>query len=85
MRENFCKFEKGGSLDITEEVYFDIIRRKTASLIAACCACGAASTDSSEEEVDKMWEFGEKLGLAFQIKDDLLDLGNGTRTGNLLA
>lgn len=75
------QIEKSRSLDITEEVYFDIIRRKTASLIAACCACGAASTDSSEEEVGKMWEFGEKLGLAFQIKDDLLDLGDGTRTG----
>ena len=75
------QIEKARTLDITEEVYFDIIRRKTASLIAATCACGAASTDSSEEEVGKMWEFGEKLGLAFQIKDDLLDLGDGTRTG----
>ena len=75
------QIEKARSLDITEDVYFDIIRRKTASLIAACCACGAASTDASEEEVGKMWEFGEKVGLAFQIKDDLLDLGDGTRTG----
>ena len=62
-------------------MYFDIIRRKTASLIAACCACGAASSGASEEEVERMWNFGEKVGLAFQIKDDLLDLGDGTRTG----
>ena len=75
------QIEKSRKLDITEEVYFDIIRRKTASLIAACCACGAASSGSSEEEVERMWKFGEKVGLAFQIKDDLLDLGDGTRTG----
>lgn len=75
------QIEKSRKLDITEEVYFDIIRRKTASLIAACCACGAASSGASEEEVERMWKFGEKVGLAFQIKDDLLDLGDGTRTG----
>ena len=75
------QIEKSRKLDITEEVYFDIIRRKTASLIAACCACGSASAGASEEEVERMWEFGEKVGLAFQIKDDLLDLGDGTRTG----
>ena len=75
------QIEKSRKLDITEEVYFEIIRRKTASLIAACCATGAASTGASEEEVEKMWSFGEKVGLAFQIKDDLLDLGDGTRIG----
>ena len=75
------QIEKSRRLDITEEVYFDIIRRKTASLIAACCACGAASTGGDADQVDVMWKFGEKTGLAFQIKDDLLDLGDGKRTG----
>ena len=75
------QIEKSRRLDITEEVYFDIIRRKTASLIAACCACGAASTGGDSDQVDVMWKFGEKTGLAFQIKDDLLDLGDGKRTG----
>ena len=75
------QIEKARRLDITEEVYFEIIRRKTASLIAACCACGAASTGGDGDQVDVMWKFGEKTGLAFQIKDDLLDLGDGKRTG----
>ena len=75
------QIEKSRRLDITEEVYFDIIRRKTASLIAACCACGAASTGGDPDQIDVMWKFGEKTGLAFQIKDDLLDLGDGKRTG----
>ena len=75
------QIEKSRKLDITEEIYFEIIRRKTASLIAACCACGAASTGASEAQVERMWEFGEKVGLAFQIKDDLLDLGDGSRIG----
>ena len=75
------QIEKSRRLDITEEVYFDIIRRKTASLIAACCACGAASTGGDAYQIDVMWKFGEKTGLAFQIKDDLLDLGDGKRTG----
>ena len=75
------QIEKSRKLDITEEIYFEIIRRKTASLIGACCACGAASTGASDDEVEKMWEFGETVGLAFQIKDDLLDLGDGTRIG----
>jgi octaprenyl-diphosphate synthase len=75
------QLEKARKLDITEEVYFEIIRRKTASLIAACCACGAASTGGDAKQVDLMWKFGEKTGLAFQIKDDLLDLGDGKRTG----
>lgn len=75
------QIEKSRKLDITEDVYFEIIRRKTASLIAACCACGAASAGASDKEVERMWQFGEKVGLAFQIKDDLLDLGDGTRTG----
>lgn len=75
------QLEKARRLDITEDVYFEIIRRKTASLIAACCACGAASAGASKDKIDAMWRFGEKTGLAFQIKDDLLDLGDGKRTG----
>ncbi len=67
--------EKSRTLDITEDVYFEIIRQKTATLIAACCGVGAASVDSSKETVDLMKEFGEKIGIAFQIKDDLFDYG----------
>jgi octaprenyl-diphosphate synthase len=75
------QIEKARHLNITEDIYFEIIRRKTASLISACCACGAASTGASQAQIDKMWSFGEKTGLAFQIKDDLLDLGDGKKTG----
>ena len=67
------QIEKARRLDITEEVYFDIIQRKTASLIAACCACGAASVSSNPETTANMKRFGELVGLAFQIKDDLFD------------
>ncbi len=69
------QMEKARRLDITEEVYFDIIRQKTASLIASCCAVGAASAGASPEEISKARLFGEKVGLAFQIKDDLFDYG----------
>lgn len=69
------QFEKSRKLDITEEVYYEIIRRKTASLIASCCAVGAASSGAGEDVVRKMKEFGEKIGMAFQIKDDLFDYG----------
>jgi octaprenyl-diphosphate synthase len=79
------QLEKARRLDITEEVYFDIIQRKTASLIAACCACGAASVHEANEgpaeDIERMRRFGELVGLAFQIKDDLLDLGEGERIG----
>lgn len=71
------QMEKTRKLDITEQVYFDIIRQKTASLIASACAAGAASVDSSEEDVEKMRQFGENIGMAFQIKDDLFDYGSG--------
>jgi len=67
--------EKARKLDITEEVYYDIIKRKTASLIAAACGVGAASTTKNKEDVDRMKLFGEKIGIAFQIKDDLFDFG----------
>lgn len=75
------QIEKARRLDIQEEVYFTIIRQKTASLIASCCACGASSVGASKEVVDKMWEFGEKIGIAFQIKDDLFDFGFGEQIG----
>lgn len=67
------QIEKARRLDITEEVYFEIIRKKTASLIASCCEVGAASVHASAEVVEKMRLFGEKVGLAFQIKDDIFD------------
>ena len=70
------QFEKSRRLDITEEVYYEIIRRKTASLIASCCAVGASSSGATDEVVHKMREFGEKIGMAFQIKDDLFDYGD---------
>jgi octaprenyl-diphosphate synthase len=69
------QMEKSRRLDITEDVYYDIIRQKTASLIASCCAVGASSAGAPKEVVDKMKLFGEKIGMAFQIKDDLFDYG----------
>jgi len=70
------QIEKARKLDITEEVYFEIIRQKTATLIAACCGIGAASVGSETEEIEKMRFFGELIGIAFQIKDDLFDYTN---------
>jgi len=67
------QIEKSRMLDITEEVYFDIIRKKTATLIGACCACGANSVGEDKNTIDKMYLFGETVGMAFQIKDDLFD------------
>lgn len=69
------QMEKARQLDISEEVYYDIIRQKTASLIASCCAVGASSTGSTEELSNTMRLFGENVGMAFQIKDDLFDYG----------
>jgi len=69
------QIEKSRRLDITEEVYYEIIRQKTASLIASCCAVGASSVRASEGVVEAMRQFGEKIGMAFQIKDDLFDYG----------
>ena len=71
------QIEKARRSDIAEPVYFDIIRQKTASLIASCCACGATSVNSSAETIEKMRLFGETVGIAFQIKDDLFDYGTG--------
>lgn len=67
------QIEKARRLDITEEVYFEIIRQKTATLIAACCGIGAASVGANNETVQQMRKFGEYIGIAFQIKDDLFD------------
>ncbi len=67
------QIEKARHLDITEEVYYDIIRMKTATLIASCCEGGARSVHVSEEEAKNMHRFGECIGMAFQIKDDLFD------------
>ncbi|MCA6073857.1 polyprenyl synthetase family protein [Fulvivirga sedimenti] len=69
------QMEKARNLDITEEIYYDIIRQKTASLIASCCAVGASSAGKGPEEIETMRVFGEKVGMAFQIKDDLFDYG----------
>jgi octaprenyl-diphosphate synthase len=69
------QLEKARRLDIKEDIYYEIIRQKTASLIAAACAVGAASTTQNEDTIQKMHLFGEKIGIAFQIKDDLFDFG----------
>lgn len=69
------QIEKARKLDITEPVYYEIIRQKTATLIAACCSLGAASVKPDSEHVERMRKFGELIGMAFQIKDDLFDYG----------
>lgn len=79
------QLEKSRSLNLREDVYFDIIRSKTASLLAASCAAGAFATSHDEVLTDKLRRFGEKVGIAFQIKDDLFDYGSesiGKPTGN---
>lgn len=70
------QIEKARKLDIDEAIYYDIIRQKTAVLIASCCAVGAKSSGASDEEVERMRRFGENIGIAFQIKDDLFDYGS---------
>jgi len=70
------QIEKARKLDITEAVYFEIIRQKTATLIAACCGIGAASVGCNADEIERMRKFGELIGIAFQIKDDLFDYTN---------
>jgi octaprenyl-diphosphate synthase len=70
------QMEKARRLDIKEDIYYDIIRQKTASLIAAACCAGAISTAPDEETIQRMWLFGEKTGMAFQIRDDLFDFGD---------
>jgi octaprenyl-diphosphate synthase len=75
------QIEKARRLDISEDVYFEIIRKKTASLISSCCACGAASSGAPDEMTAQMKKFGELVGISFQIKDDLFDFEVGNRTG----
>ncbi|WP_299557045.1 polyprenyl synthetase family protein [Seonamhaeicola sp.] len=70
------QIEKARKLDITEDVYYEIIRQKTATLIAACCSLGAASVKPGSQHVESMRKFGELIGMAFQIKDDLFDYGD---------
>ena len=70
------QMEKARRMDIDEKVYFDVIRQKTASLIASCCACGAASAGADQKKVERLRLFGENVGMAFQIKDDLFDFGD---------
>jgi len=67
------QIEKARRLDIKEEIYFEIIRKKTAVLISSCCACGASAMNTDKEIIKKLALFGEKVGIAFQIKDDLFD------------
>ncbi|MEO1012074.1 MAG: polyprenyl synthetase family protein, partial [Bacteroidota bacterium] len=69
------QIEKARRLDITEEVYYDIIRQKTATLIAACCSLGACSVQPDSPHVERFRKFGELCGMSFQIKDDLFDYG----------
>lgn len=79
------QIEKSRTLSLNEEVYFEIIRNKTASLLASSCAAGAFSASQDEVITEKLRSFGEKVGIAFQIKDDLFDYGFeavGKPTGN---
>ncbi len=69
------QIDKARKLDITEDIYYEIIRQKTATLIAACCSLGAASVKPNSNDVELMRKFGELIGMAFQIKDDLFDYG----------
>lgn len=75
------QMEKARKLDINEQVYYDVIRKKTASLLASCFASGAASTCSDQESINRMWQIGELAGMAFQIKDDLFDFQKNNQTG----
>ncbi|TVQ87842.1 MAG: polyprenyl synthetase family protein [Bacteroidetes bacterium] len=75
------QLEKARNLDIKQDVYFEIIQKKTASLIASCFECGAASAGADKETQEKLRLMGEYTGIAFQIKDDLLDYSNGKDTG----
>ena len=75
------QIEKARKLDISEEIYFEIITKKTAALIAACCAAGVASVTNDEKVITQFKEFGINTGIAFQIKDDLFDFGDDTSIG----
>ena len=75
------QIEKARRLDISEDIYYEIIRQKTASLVAACCSCGAASVTSDKKTIEQFKEFGTLTGMAFQIKDDLFDFGSSEEIG----
>ena len=75
------QIEKARKLDIDEKVYFEIIRQKTAALIASCCAVGSASAGSSADEIATMKKIGQLIGIAFQVKDDLFDYELSNKTG----
>lgn len=75
------QMEHTAKLDMTEELYFNIIHKKTASLLGSCGAIGAKSTGASEEATEKMRHFGEYIGMAFQVKDDILDYEPSAKTG----
>lgn len=79
------QIEKARRLDIQEEIYFEIIRKKTATLIASCCAVGAASAGANETLVEKMYQFGENVGIAFQLKDDIFDFQKSNSIGKPLG
>lgn len=74
------QIEKARDLNIDEEIYFEVIRKKTASLISTCCEAGAISVHANDHK-EKMRKFGELIGLAFQIKDDIFDYGSGEHIG----
>jgi len=79
------QLEKARNLNLDENIYYDIIRNKTASLVASACAAGAWSTTNNDDLTEKMKSFGENAGMAFQIKDDLFDYSSdkiGKPTGN---
>jgi octaprenyl-diphosphate synthase len=67
------QIEKARNLNLNENIYYNIIRGKTASLLSSACGAGASTTFSEERYIEKMQQFGEKVGMAFQIKDDLFD------------
>lgn len=75
------QIEKARRLDVQEQVYFDIIQKKTASLIASCCAVGAASTGANKAMIERMHNFGTYVGIAFQIKDDIFDFEDSRQIG----
>jgi octaprenyl-diphosphate synthase len=75
------QIEKARKLDIDEEIYLNIIRQKTATLIAACCACGAISNTNNKDVINNFYLFGEMAGIAFQIKDDLFDYTQDPKIG----
>jgi len=75
------QIEKARKLDIKEDIYYDIIKKKTASLMAAACSAGAHSTTKDKAISQQMWHFGEKVGIAYQIRDDLFDYGEGGSIG----